>query len=702
MKIRRVLFLGGAVIILLLVLAMDIIRKSVAFEFGGLDVLRDVLVFLPFLLLFLLLEATVPSKNQTPMKSLGFLIVVTIVMVVWAIGLGVAVPNGFDAKSESLIPLDYGTLFVATILAVGFSIFSVLVMRFLRTLVLFKRKKGTQRNLFIFVLLMFGSSISTLWLRPLESSVITSVLFGLAVTFAIANSFRLSWIVYLTKREKVFALIYTFFLFLGFTALNVVMRQSELVNSSLLYYSYPLRQFASITCIFGNTYFGMAFVSTLFHLPTAEAFDRKSSEVSSLHNLSRLVTQVFDFNELVETVTSMTLQVCEAQSCWLEMIHTSEDDRDPGSAGRYLTRVVAMQHITAAEIEALVPMQQRTLRDSVITERVLIVIDDVKRDSRFAHVKKSELPVASMVVAPLVSHQGLIGILYVTKSMVFGFFKDDVDAISAFADQATIAIENSRLIEKSIERERLMREMVLAQEMQKRLLPQSVPTFATLEIDAISTPAFEVGGDYYDFIHLDASRVGVVVGDVSGKGVSAAFYMSEVKGIFQAIGRMYPSPREFMIRANEALSSSIDKQSFVSLIYAVIDTSSGVLTLSRAGHCPMLLLSGESGSFVRPGGMGMGLSGGETFADAMEETSIVLKEGDVCILYTDGVTEARIGEDEFGYERLKQAAQRAHRKSASAIKEEILETVRTYTDHQASHDDLTLVVVKWLGKTHLS
>jgi serine phosphatase RsbU (regulator of sigma subunit) len=239
--------------------------------------------------------------------------------------------------------------------------------------------------------------------------------------------------------------------------------------------------------------------------------------------------------------------------------------------------------------------------------------------------------------------------------------------------------------------------MMLAQEMQRRLLPQSLPNYPTLEIDAVSTPAFEVGGDYYDFAQLDQNKLGIVVGDVSGKGVSAALYMSEVKGIFQALGRMYPSPKQFLVEANEALSATIDKRSFVSLIYGVIDTQAGYLTISRAGHCPMLLVSNEKVGYIRPQGMGMGLSDGSLFSDAIEEEHIQLHTGDVCVFYTDGLTEARRGEEEFGYERLLHIAEQCRGKPAAVIKDEILETVKSFVRYEPNHDDLTLVVVKWQG-----
>jgi serine phosphatase RsbU (regulator of sigma subunit) len=326
-----------------------------------------------------------------------------------------------------------------------------------------------------------------------------------------------------------------------------------------------------------------------------------------------------------------------------------------------------------------------------------VVVDEVRRDPRFAAVARTGLPFGSLVVVPLVSRSAPVGVLYVTKEAEYGFYRDDIDLVSAFADQATVAIENSRLITKSIERERLVREMMLAQEMQRKLLPQNLPSVLPVDMDAVSIPAFEVGGDYYDFRQIDAHRVGIVVGDVSGKGLSAAFYMSEVKGIFQALSPLYPSPRELMIKANEVLAGSIDKHSFISLIYAVLDLSSGVLTLARAGHCPMLHVSDGVGRYIRPPGMGLGLSRDAIFAQTMEESAVTLRPGDVCVLYTDGVTEARRGEEEFGYDRLLEEVTRAAAADAATLKEEILSSVRRHVEHQANEDDLTIVVLKWRG-----
>lgn len=707
MKLRRLLYLLGFLLMLLTVFIIDLIRKNVELEIAGIPILREVLLIGAFVLLYVYLEERKVHQSLTPIKRVGMAMIYSVFAVLFCLIVATAIEDNFDVKGNRLIPLTYWQVFVGSLVGVALGVCGLLLFRLVRGLVLFKPKRETRRNYSVYVGLVLATSASVVHLDALESSVLSSVLVGFALLFAVVNSFRLPWIVYLTKREKIFALIYSFVLVLALVGLNIMSgSERTLIGKSLLYHSYPVSRFVVLTLLFCNIYFGMAFISTLFHLPTAEAFERKTTEVTSLHNLGKLVTQVFDFNQLVDTVTTMTLQVCEAKSCWLEIIHPVEPRDTPESRsgraasrtarGDYVIQLVGTKNISGEEIEKLLPRGEKTLRDEVIATRAPIVVDDLARDPRFAHMR---LGVGSLVVVPLVSHAGMLGILYATKDAPFGFFRDDVDVISAFADQATIAIENSRLIKKSIERERLLREMTLAQEIQRKLLPQALPKVPTVELDAASIPAFEVGGDYYDVAELGNGNVGIIVGDVSGKGISAAFYMSEMKGIFQSLSRLYPSPRDFMLRANIALSGSIDKHSFVTLIYGVLDVTTGKLTLARAGHCPMLHVSGTNLRYIRPGGMGLGLATGKPFESSMEEYSTRLQPGDICVFYTDGVTETRNGEDEFGYERLMETVLSARHLSAAELKNVILDSVKTYADKPEYDDDITVVVVKWLGGT---
>jgi phosphoserine phosphatase RsbU/P len=702
MKFRRVLFISGAFVLLLLKFAVDVFRKNVELEMGGFMAARELAAAGAFVLVFLSLRPLFADHITRPVRWLGIQLITLVGLLIVLLLLGFLPGNGFDAKYLGLLPMDYPSLFMASLLGLIAGIFSIANFLLLRGLVHASRKKGAARNFMILTVLVLATAASSLPIRPLDSSTVTGVLFGLAICLAIMNSFRLPWIVYLTKREKILTLIFSFFLFVLFIVAAVILGENDTLARGLLYYSHPLQEFVSLSLITGGIYGGMAFISTLFHLPTAEAFDRKRSELTSIHTLSKLVTQVFDFSELMETVTTMTLQVVEARSSWIELLPPPDQEpSDPegmGMLGEQM-QVVGMKNITRGEIEELQGTGLHYLRTAAGRERKPLVVDDVGRDPRFAAAGPGTHRPGSLVIVPLVSHAGLIGFLYATKAAEFGFLRDDVELISTFADQATIAIENSRLIRTSIERERLVREMTLAQEMQRKLLPQRLPRIAGVDMDALSTPAFEVGGDYYDYVVLSDHHLGVIVGDVSGKGVPAAFYMSEVKGIFQSLSPLYTSPREFMLRANTVLMESIDKHSFVSLIYGILDVRTGCFQIARAGHCPLLHVKEGSGVYLRPDGMGLGLAENSIFAGSIEDHALQLRPGELCVLYTDGVTEAHRNGEEFGYERLRAAAGYADGRPAARVKDDILQAVDEFIEHGAPHDDLTLVVIRWLGPT---
>ena len=685
----------------LLAFIYDVINWSVNVDAGWLGFFRDVIVIVGFVLLYFLIES-LWKREQSPVKKLGFALVLTLVVAASTGLLSLLATAGFDAKNYNLIPLEFGSIVLANLYGVVLGSMALIVLLLLRDIALAKRRKGTQRNFLIFAGAMVVTAISTLANRPLESGSVHYILAGVTIIAMLVNSFRLSWIVYLSKREKLYSITYSFLLLCFYVGLDILVSGGMPIGKALLFYSAPVKSFISTIGLFGTIYFGMTFISTLFHLPTAEAFDRKMSEVSSLHNLSRLVTQVFDFNELVDSVTNMTLQVCEAKSSWLEIIAEAPTVFSPkGLLGTNhsgeVEGVVALKNITKEETLAIISSDSESLRRFVLDSRKPVVVDDFYVDKRTKHLAQIKNKFSSMVIVPLLSHDKVIGILYATKEMAYGFDKDDVDVISAFADQATIAIENSRLIEKSLERERLMREMMLAQDMQKRLLPQKLPDLKEVELEALSTPAFEVGGDYYDFTMLDESHLGIVVGDVSGKGVSAAFYMAEMKGIFQSLSKIYRSPKEFLSKAHAALSETIDKRSFISLIYAILDLRTGVMTIARAGHCPMLYVSNGKAEYIKPTGLGLGMGSSDFFQQTVEQEEIMLSAGDVAIFYTDGVTEAhpKSGE-EFGYEQLLDVAKGMNRKSAVEVRDGIIMAVDKHMNHEPPEDDLTIVVVKWL------
>lgn len=247
------------------------------------------------------------------------------------------------------------------------------------------------------------------------------------------------------------------------------------------------------------------------------------------------------------------------------------------------------------------------------------------------------------------------------------------------------------------ERQRLKMELEIARRAQLRMLPQSIPSLPGLDIAAFSEPALEVGGDYYDFVLLDEHTLGIVVGDVSGKGMSAALYMTLTKGFLQALAEPKRSPAEVLGRINRYFYKAADPNTFVSLFYAVLDPVNKTATFARAGHNPVIMRrNGAQGlSEVHPGGIAVGLEPGEIFDRVIQEARYPLEPGDVLVMYTDGLTEGRNGKrEEFGESRLRQVIERFGNQPAYMLLAEIQKEHKRFVANQEPHDDMTCVVVK--------
>ena len=691
-RLKKALYFVVPFLLLVLVFTYDVVRITVELGNAGFAIVREGAVLASLFFGYLLIEDVGRKGIRVVIKQIGRLLIVLVSAILF-VGLVQILPGlGFSESGDAAIPLNSVTVFFSMTISLVVTGASLVGLLTIKELVFHKRKKGTKRNFVIYLSLLLITCFLSFPMFGSELSWLDMMTLILAIIMIVVNSFRQNWTVFLSRREKVYCIIYSALLFVSFLSVSLLLTNRTFLNKAMMFFSSPVERFVILNSIYGAVYFGMAFITALFHLPTAEAYERKQSELNSLHNLGRLVTQVFDFRDLVNTVTHMTREVCGARSAWLELVHGNANGSDQR------IEVVSRNNISEEEIAAVMTHQDFSLRKFMIESKKVLLIDDVAGDRRTRHVKKLGLPIASLLSVPLLSHQSMIGVLHATKDIVFGFDQDDIDVLSAFADHVTIAIENSRLIEQSLERERLRQELMVAQDMQRRLLPQKFPENKRMDVAAVSEPSLEVGGDYFDFVTLDKNRVGVVIGDVSGKGVSAAFYMAEVKGIFQSLSKMTKSPRELLIRANETLMENLERKAFISILYAIYDTARSTVTLARAGHCPMILVSETGLQLIRPNGLGLGLTEGDLFLSSTEEKILPLKPGDVCILYTDGLTEARnsIGE-EFGYDRLVELAGTIHHLTALEIQNRILSEIRAYCGKAGFEDDLTLVVVKWQG-----
>lgn len=301
-------------------------------------------------------------------------------------------------------------------------------------------------------------------------------------------------------------------------------------------------------------------------------------------------------------------------------------------------------------------------------------------------------------LVPIRSKERLVGTILVgDKRSESAFLREDLEFLSSVSRQASVAIENAFLYEELAEKERIKHELQIARRIQLESLPQSTPRIAGLDISGISIPATEVGGDYFDYLNGQANRLTVVVGDVSGKGTSAALYMAKIQGILRSLNAFGLSPGELFTRTNKLLWSDLERKSFVTAFGASFDTVAKNVVLARAGHLPLFLFRHETGAVERitPRGIGLGLIGNGSFDQELEEQSVMYGQGDVFVFVTDGITEGKnAAQEEFGEQRLESVLGTSASLSAQGIRERIVDAVKTFSGGTQQHDDQTVVVVK--------
>jgi len=284
----------------------------------------------------------------------------------------------------------------------------------------------------------------------------------------------------------------------------------------------------------------------------------------------------------------------------------------------------------------------------------------------------------------LVAFFGLISVYAVSTI----FTKDSV------SDYSEIEPALSKFIN---ERQRMQQELKIARDVQMSFLPAHIPITPGLDIASLCIPALNVGGDYFDFVKIAPKKIGVVIGDVSGKGTRAAFYMTLVKGFLKALSRRVTSPAELLKELNILFFENAKRDAFISMAYGVFDAENKTLNLARSGHNPVIIYqkSADEIKVVKTEGLALGLEKGTLFNKMMQETRIEINTGDIILFYTDGLSEARnkLGE-EFGEEKLYQSIIHNANNSAEKILHELFSEVKRFSRGQAQHDDMSAVVVK--------
>ncbi len=301
-------------------------------------------------------------------------------------------------------------------------------------------------------------------------------------------------------------------------------------------------------------------------------------------------------------------------------------------------------------------------------------------------------------VIPLIIKQKIIGLLlFGLKHSGAQFAGKDIDLLIAASNQTAISIENARLYGEEAKKIKLERELDVARKIQEGLLPNEVPIIRNLDTAGKMISAMQVGGDYYDLIKVSDTQMFVVVGDVSGKGLSASFYMSKIQTMIQLFSNETKSPKEVLVEVNKKIFGKISKQSFITLTIAFVDVAKRSMKLCRAGHTPTIKYCNGVVQFIKPKGIGVGLENGLIFEESLEEIEISLSPKDIFVFSSDGVNEAmNDNNDLFGYDELIEVLKQNYNNSSNDIVNSTIKSIDKFRGLKEPSDDITLVVMKVL------
>jgi sigma-B regulation protein RsbU (phosphoserine phosphatase) len=323
-----------------------------------------------------------------------------------------------------------------------------------------------------------------------------------------------------------------------------------------------------------------------------------------------------------------------------------------------------------------------------------VIVADTSVDTRYVSARPST---RSEMACPMVAGGEVIGVFNLENDRVDRYSEADLELLQAFSAQAAAAIERANLLDESLERRNLERELGIAREIQTSFLPKADPEVSGYEIAGLNLPYSEVGGDYFDFIPVLENQLGIAISDVSGKGIPAALLMAAYRASLLAEIRNQFTLRTVVAKVNGLLTESTETGKFVTAFYGVLDTKNSVFTFVNAGHNPPILRRHDG--TVDPlleGGLALGILPDSRY----EERPVSLRPGDILLLYTDGVSEAADPDgDQFGTDRLEELLDELKDRSARQIVDAVLDRVIHFVGGPGElDDDLTVVCLKRLDE----
>jgi serine phosphatase RsbU (regulator of sigma subunit) len=555
-----------------------------------------------------------------------------------------------------------------------------------KQLILYQKSKRLIRLWLLFEYALLGSILINFFPQDTFNTMY-SVVLTLLLLLGLVLSANLKWVAYLDFKQKwksiIIMLAIAIFLIYFFSALYYYsQRESLLLPVDVLALAY-------ILALFGFTFVYSLFslLVILFNLPTSSVFEQKLEEVINFQRLSQSTQAGYKIDQVFEILLESSVKAVYADAAWVEV---KDEDH----------HLLLTKGIDKDKVD-LLKDQLETSASHADGSRGISNTRLTRKDYRTNRKKHQMLKLPeykSVLWIPLVVKNKTIGTLVILKEVADGFNKEMVSIIGTFASQACISVENFQLLSETIENERYKEELEIANRVHQSLLPKEPVSNDTFEIAAFSEAADQVGGDYYDIYQINSHKFIIIIGDVSGKGTSAAFNMSQMKGVFHSLAQLDLSPDQFLAYANSALGRCLEKTSFITASFFVVDTQKATIEFARAGHCPTLYYNAadKKAAFLENQGLGLGIIRNEKFNDYIEVTKVNYSPGDIVLLYTDGITEAsNRAHEQFGYERLRCFVEANALHEPKAIQDSLLQDIFDFCNGKVLDDDYTALIIKF-------
>lgn len=429
-------------------------------------------------------------------------------------------------------------------------------------------------------------------------------------------------------------------------------------------------------------------------LKEVSGLHRKLSVTDKLRlllDITKKISRSLDLQEVINLVMDTLGTLLPYDAAGIYIIQGQKESAEGTTASSAVYRAEAVRGYDIDDLVELRLKMGEGIIGYVATRGEPVISPDVQNDPRYVNAREET---RSEMVAPIISNDEVIGVFDLESDHVNAYTPDDLQVLMLLASQVAIIIEKVMLHEQLVEKKRLEGQLEVARQVQLELLPPADPNIEGFEISAYNFPTEEVSGDYYDWVRIYDDQIGMVIADVSGKGVPAALLMAFLRASLRAAIHIGYAPHISMAKVNYLLWESIERNQFVTAFYGVLDASNKTLAYTNAGHNPPLLLDKDgTARFIERGGLPLGM-----FRDTRYyEYYLSIEPGQVIVLYTDGVTEAVNKEgEEYGRERLARAVLDAQALSAREMISRLHRDVIDWTQGQGADDDITFFIIKAL------